>query len=223
MNKGQEFEKSLLKSDYFNDSYFGDTQLYSFVEQIKKIKKILKNYDGLQEIKILEVGKGNGFVSNFIKSMGFSVTTFDINSNLEPDMIGDVLELSTYFNDSCFDLVLCSEVLEHMELNSFEKALSEIRKVSKKYVFITLPEYKSFSGFHFLIRLFNKSKQIAFFLPTKPSYKMTPEHFWEIDFDKNTTRKKINLSLNKFFVIHDSGRFKLNPNHNYFIMEIRNI
>lgn len=222
MGKGQEFEKSLLKSDYFNDSYFGDTQLYSFVEQIKKIRKILKNFNGSKEIKILEVGKGNGFVSNFIKSMGFSITTFDINLNLEPDIVGDVLELSSYFDDSYFDLVLCSEVLEHMELNNFEKALSEIQKVSKKYVFITLPEYKSFLGFHFLIRLFNKSKQIAFYFPVKPSYRMTPEHFWEIDFDKHTTRKEIHLSLNKFFAILDSDRFKLNPNHNYFVMEVIN-
>lgn len=155
MEKGQEFERSLSRSD----SYFGDTQLYSFVEQIKRIRK---NFDGEKEIRILEVGKGNGFVSNFIKSMGFSITTFDINSNLKPDVEGDVLELSSYFSDSCFDLILCSEVLEHMELNSFEKALSEIQKVSKKYVFITLPEYKSFSGFHFLIRLFNKTDSILF-------------------------------------------------------------
>lgn len=216
MEKGQVREKELEKEAYYSDGYFSDNQLYSFVEQIKGIKSILNKLD--KNIKILEIGKGNGFVSNFLKSMGYEVTTFDINSNLAPDIIGDILELSSYFKGKFFDLVICSEVLEHMELKYFEKSLNEINIISNNYIYITLPEYKSFSGFTIFVKLFNKTKKISCIFTSKAKHKLPKEHFWELNSEINTNKSKIKELLNQHFDLIKDGRFELNPYHNYFVL-----
>lgn len=218
MLKGQEREKRLLKKDYYSDSYFRDVQLYSFVEQLKQVNRILNMING-KNIKILEVGKGNGFVSSFIKNMGYNITTFDINPNLDPDIVGDILSLSQYFKESEFDLVICSEVLEHMELDSFTTSLKQISYVTSHYAFITLPEYKSFSGVFMILRVFNKVKKLSFIFPTKAKHSLPKEHFWEIDSSNNTKLNILKRKMMEYFNIIDHARFMLNPYHNYFILE----
>lgn len=219
MEKGIEREKKLAKSDYFNESYFADAQLYSFVEQLQGIRSILKKFDTSKEIKILEIGKGNGFISTFIKKMGYNIVTFDINANLEPDVVGDVTQLSNYFESNIFDLIICCEVLEHMEFNNFETVLKEFRKVGSRYCFLTLPEYKSFSGFFALVRIFNKKKKISFTFTSKPKHKLPKEHFWEIDSENHSKRENLIGIISNYYNILDSSRFKLNPYHNYFILQ----
>lgn len=219
MEKGQEREKKLPKSDYFNESYFADDQLYSFIEQLQGIRSVLRNFDKSKEVKILEIGKGNGFISSFIKNMGYDIVTFDINANLEPDVVGDVTQLSSYFKNNMFDLIICCEVLEHMEFENFEKSLKEFRKVSKGYTFITLPEYKNFSGFFWFIRLFNRTRKLSVTYASKPKHELSKVHFWEIDSEDNTKRKNLEFIIGNYFTILESSRFKLNPYHNYFILE----
>jgi hypothetical protein len=43
------------------------------------------------------------------------------------------------FPDAAFDLVLSSELLEHLESPTFKRALAEIIRVSKKYILISVP------------------------------------------------------------------------------------
>lgn len=45
-------------------------------------------------------------------------------------------KLSKY-RDNEFDLVICCEVLEHV--NNFEQALKELKRISKKYILISVP------------------------------------------------------------------------------------
>jgi SAM-dependent methyltransferase len=43
------------------------------------------------------------------------------------------------FDSKSFDTVCCSEVLEHLPYNTFEKGISEIQRISKKYIIISVP------------------------------------------------------------------------------------
>ena len=96
---------------------------------------------------ILDVGCGEGFTLNRLKENG-------IGKELEGlEYLKDAIELGkkTYpaikitqgtiyelpYMDNSFDLVLCTEVLEH--LDEPEKALKELVRVSKKYLVISVP------------------------------------------------------------------------------------
>jgi len=96
---------------------------------------------------ILDVGCGEGFTLNRLKENGigkklegieYLQAAIDLGKKTYPDIKitkGDIYKLP--YKDNAFDLVLCTEVLEHLE--SPEKALKELVRVSKKYLVISVP------------------------------------------------------------------------------------
>ncbi len=137
MGRSLKDESELKRDFYFNHFYFQFPALSSLCDQISAVY-------AESPTNILEIGKGNGFVSDFLSKAGFSVTTFDINERLEPDVVGSVTELASCFPHDSFDLVLCAEVLEHIPFDSFETAVTQIAAVSKRRVILTLPRAQSF-------------------------------------------------------------------------------
>lgn len=110
-------------------------------------KTILTETKILHPKTILDVGCGEGFTLNrFRKSdigkdlMGVdtSETAIELGRKQFPHL--NLKKGSAYklpFKDNTFDLVLCLEVLEHLE--NPEKALIELTRVSKKYCVISVP------------------------------------------------------------------------------------
>ncbi|MFH1187028.1 MAG: class I SAM-dependent methyltransferase [Candidatus Levyibacteriota bacterium] len=106
--------------------------------------KLVKN---LEINTVLDVGCGEGFTLNKLKEkkigetyqgIDYSKEAIGIGKKLYPFLNlkqGDIYKLP-YENNS-FDLVICVEVLEHLE-NS-EKGLKELIRVSKKYLFLSVP------------------------------------------------------------------------------------
>ncbi|MDY0121147.1 MAG: hypothetical protein RBR54_04320 [Sulfurimonas sp.] len=220
MDKGQEREEKLSKNEYFNESYFDKYQLFSLSEQINLIYRYSKK---MTNPKIIEVGKGNGFVSDFFKKAGYNFLTFDINKNLEPDVLGSVLEFSDLIISQA-DIVVACEILEHLPFEMFEKSLEQIAKVTNQYLIITLPEFKKFFGLNIQ---FNLPKIARFSVPIYMKYtgnkNLGSGHFWEIDYDKHTRRKHIESIIKKYFTIVDSGKFHTNLYHNYYVLKKRSV
>lgn len=68
-----------------------------------------------QGASVLSVGSGgkvNELLEKYANTQGFEVQTIDIDSARKPDIIGDLC--SYEFNDNSFDIVVMSEVLEHL-------------------------------------------------------------------------------------------------------------
>lgn len=96
---------------------------------------------------ILDVGSGEGFTLNRLKEKGigkklegleYSKDAIALGKKTYPDIKitqGSIYELP--YEDNSFDLVLCTEVLEH--LDEPKKALKELIRVSKKYLVISVP------------------------------------------------------------------------------------
>jgi 2-polyprenyl-3-methyl-5-hydroxy-6-metoxy-1,4-benzoquinol methylase len=96
---------------------------------------------------ILDVGCGEGFTLNRLKENGIGKklegieyldTAIALGRKTYPDIKitkGNIYELP--YKDNEFDLVLCTEVLEHLEKP--EKALKELVRVSRKYLVISVP------------------------------------------------------------------------------------
>jgi SAM-dependent methyltransferase len=210
-----EGESNLNSASYYNEHYFTEKQLYSLSAQINSIYK-------LKPSNILEIGKGNGFVSDFLRKAGYSVTTFDINPSLNPDIVGDVMELDKHFPNGEFSLVTCSEVLEHIPFKYFRKALSLIANVSKQHVFLTLPRcQRIFLDFRFWINLkgFPLIEKSIFLASAKR--RILAEHHWEVDSCKSTKKKEIIKVLEEYFCINYFKRFKLNPYHQFISMVVK--
>ncbi|NOY35618.1 MAG: class I SAM-dependent methyltransferase, partial [bacterium] len=114
------------KQHYF-ENYDHKARWLSYYYQIREIKK---------GEKVLEIGIGNGTVADYLRKRS-SIVTMDIDKELNPDIVGDVLNIP--FENKEFDVVLCAEVLEHLPFEYFEKALKEIRRVGKRAI-ISLPD-----------------------------------------------------------------------------------
>lgn len=113
------------------------------LDEIQKIAKENAN----RKIKLLDAGCGEGFITNLIYD---NIENIDIcgieytkeavaiakklNSNIKFEQ-GNIYNIS-YKNDT-FDIVLCTEVLEHLEYP--DKALEELRRVSKQNLILSVP------------------------------------------------------------------------------------
>src|SRR6186997_2442925 len=106
-----------------------------WVSYYRQIHEVL----ALRPENLLEIGKGSGLVSTVLKSRGVDVTSLDIDPGVHPDVVGSVLALP--FEDKKFDVTLCAEVLEHLPFEEFPKALSEIRRVTRRAVVLSLPNW----------------------------------------------------------------------------------
>tara|TARA_Y100000310_G_C20697231_1_gene826563 strand:- start:1341 stop:1913 length:573 start_codon:yes stop_codon:yes gene_type:complete len=105
------------------------------VDKLRKLKekKIMSMLAG-QKGKLLDVGCGSGFFSQKLSQAGFIVSAID-----QKGVIGKVkdvncnpcnLEEKIPFSDESFDLLLCTDVIEHIK--NTERLFSELNRVLKK-------------------------------------------------------------------------------------------
>jgi ubiquinone/menaquinone biosynthesis C-methylase UbiE len=93
---------------------------------------------------IVDCGCGNGFFQTYLREVfqatcvgvDFSPEMLRVNPN--PDKIqASVTQLP--FEDKAFDLAACSMLLHHLNAEEQHVAVSEMRRVARKYVFIAEP------------------------------------------------------------------------------------
>lgn len=128
--------------------------------------------------EVLYVGVGDNVVSEYIKKhSSISCKTFDINPELKPDIIGNVLEMP--FHKESFDVVSCFEVLEHIPFDKFEEALREISRVSRGGVILSLPHFGPMIRFSFKFP-FLPELRFLMKIPYPKKHDLSGEHYWEI-------------------------------------------
>jgi len=91
---------------------------------------------------ILDIGCGDGritnrLVSGYSRVVGLDQSKEALRHVKSQKMLGSIESLP--FPDRSFDLVLSSEVLEHLPFKVYPKALSEIERVAAKYIIVTVP------------------------------------------------------------------------------------
>lgn len=174
--------------------------------------------------KVLEIGVGNGIVSDYFRKAGLAVTTCDIDSALGPDVVGDVRQLP--FPNQSFDAVVAFEVLEHIPFEDFERALGELARVSRRFVLISLP-YRA-TGIEFALKfpfirtIFGRSV-LDFFMRIPLTFrreKPNSQHHWELD-RGHFSLTKIRKILTRPFVIRREVRPVLDYYHYFFVLERR--
>jgi 2-polyprenyl-3-methyl-5-hydroxy-6-metoxy-1,4-benzoquinol methylase len=106
---------------------------------------------------ILDVGCGEGITLSKLKEnkigrshegIDYSKEAVETANKEYPNLHifqGDIYNLK--YKDNSFDLVICSEVLEHLE--NPQKALAEITRVSSKYILLSVPNEPWFYVFNY--------------------------------------------------------------------------
>ena len=88
-------------------------------------------------VRILNIGVGNGWLERECKTFGWDVYSLDPDSAAAKSVSSQDIRPTTGtaellpFKDSCFDIVFCSEVLEHLDDKQIGPATQEIARVLK--------------------------------------------------------------------------------------------
>lgn len=122
-----------------------------YVEFIKDIK-------GLKPKSILDVGCGEGFtlerlrkkkIGEKLEGIDYLKTAIEIGRKIHPNVtLKQGTAYALPYKDNSFDLVICSEVLEHLVYP--DKALEELRRVTRKYAVLSVPNEPIFMISNFL-------------------------------------------------------------------------
>ena len=124
------------KSTYQAKIYKGD---YFVIKGLKKfIEDQLKQYV-TEGVKVCDVGCGEQPWKNFIESLGAEYIGIDLQQNSQNTVhvLADICHIA--LPDESFDIVLCTEVLEHIQdIKAALKELARLTKADGKMI-ITLP------------------------------------------------------------------------------------
>ena len=107
--------------------------------------EIMKSLSHIEFNTLLDVGGAEGYKAYIVQEL-FNAKVISSDLSVEAckraneifniaSVVADIHELP--FNNDEFDIVLCSETLEHVK--NFDKAVSELLRIAKKAVVITVP------------------------------------------------------------------------------------
>ena len=136
---------------------------------------------------------------------------------MNPDYVGDINSLSSIV-DKKFDITVCFEVLEHIEFTDVSNAISELRKVTKNYVIISVPQTRLYVSLAFKFPTKHIARSMVS-LPMPLKHKFNGEHYWELG-KKNFSRRKFRSILDNNFATYSEYTDPLNPYHRFFICKI---
>lgn len=103
--------------------------------------EVLKSLIPQEVTSILDAGCGNGLITNQLASE-YAITGIDTSAEALTYLRCPAYQASVTaipFADNSFDLVMCNEVLEHLDDISLATAILELERVSSKYILISVP------------------------------------------------------------------------------------
>ena len=160
-----------VDKSHYGRSYRSKDRWLSYLHQLNMVRSC-------NPASVLEVGPGEGIVTDNLRKDGVRVVTCDIAEDLHPDVVGSITALP--FVDGEFELALAAEVLEHIRFEDVPQALKELARASTKHVVVSLPH----PGWVFSLTLklpllpyFNIFFQIPFFWR---EHQFNGEHYWEL-------------------------------------------
>lgn len=205
--------KQVSKAHYDFFSYVKLNRWNSYYQQIREILET-----GGREVLI--IGVGDGFVPYMVNYIDpkVKVTTADFDEALHPDIVTDILMLSENVKQK-YDVVVCCQLLEHLEFHFFEECLNQIKKVLKPNgrLILSLPDRGEVFSCQLKVgKIINISRYLRYCRRDK-DFAFNGEHYWEINaapqYKYNVIHKKISESFN----ILKSYEAQNNSYHHFFI------
>ena len=179
---------------------------------------------------VIEFGSGRDTTKALVEHFGVKHLSVDISSRFYPDVVSSIENFAT---DETYDMVMCFQCLEHNSYDLFSSYLQKFKKLSNKYILISVPysgRWLSFSlninlpGIHmnkifcFPFERFNKRVR-----PVNEFEKRENKHsahWWEVG-DKLTTKKRVRKEIiSSGLKIVSEFHNPLFPYHYFYMMEV---
>ena len=199
-----------------------DTSHYGFSRYMEKPRWMSLWYqmDEILNAKpktVLEVGKGTGILGTLLMHYGIDYQSADIDPDLKPDHIASATDLP--FEDDSFDVICCFQVLEHIPYEFFQQAITELLRVAKKQVIISLPNAKTLWQYSFHIP---KKGKVRLDIPHPrlhpQKHVFDGEHYWEINKEGYPLSDIVNTMEGCGAVVDKSYRVIEHPYHHFFVL-----
>lgn len=182
-----------------------------------QICEVIKNDD---YSSVLIIGKGDDIVPAILEKLCESkeIHTFDFDAELKPTYVGDVRKLSSIVTKK-YDVIICCQVLEHLEWKYFRNIIQQIHQICTKRVILSLPVCRySVSIMLNLPKFHDKVGGIVVPMIWKRRVKWNGEHYWEVGIQGHT-RKQILTVLKRYFKIKNHYYVPENTYHWFIIMD----
>lgn len=210
MSEKRKLEPQVEKTHY-SVSYDTKERFSSYWTQIQLVHE-------LSCPPVLEIGIGNKFVNDYLKKTGVEVSSVDIAADLSPDVVASVLDMP--FENDSFGTAMACQVLEHLPFELFPKALAEIRRVTRRYVLISLPNAaRAYSISVTLPKIGRKEWLLDFSRIPRRAFIPDEEHYWEIGWKGYPVGRVTSLMEQAGFAVIENYRVFEFPYHHFFILE----
>lgn len=202
-------KKQVEKDHYAFTRYASEARFVSYYHQARLVVE-----SGCATV--LEVGVGDQVLGSYLKNnTGISYKSMDIDPELKPDIVGSVTDIQ--LPDNSIDCVCAFEVLEHIPFDQFERALKEIKRVSKKTVLISLPHFGPPLQLSFKIP-FLKPVQLSIKIPYFKKHIFNRQHYWEIG-KRGYAPRKIKNIFKKYYKLKEDFIPFQSQYHHFFVLE----
>ncbi len=130
-----------FEKEYYESERFWEGEALQDEGNIKRIKETASLIPP-DTTSLVDIGCGNGVFVNYLQKEIPNLNLFAIDRSKSAlkyvkteNKEGDIADIP--LPDNSFDCVTCLEVIEHLPVGVFQKALSELVRISNKYVIIS--------------------------------------------------------------------------------------
>ncbi|MBU3951202.1 MAG: class I SAM-dependent methyltransferase [Proteobacteria bacterium] len=204
-------KKQVDKTHYQFSNYMDKKRWMSMWHQLAEV--LLLNPQN-----VLEVGKGTGLFKSMAEIFDVTVETVDIDPDLNPDHVASATDLP--FKNNSYDCICAFQILEHLPYDQSLVAFSEMVRVARKNIIISLPDAKKLWTYSVHIP---KIGEVMLHFP-RPQlrpliHKFDGEHYWEINKLGSPLQKIIDDFTRNNVNILKMYRVPENPYHRFFVFE----
>ena len=114
----------LARGDYHRELDESWPYLPVYLEKMRRVRRFLERR---QHCRILDVGCGEGVLVDEYHCKGYDIVGLDLNYSRPGIYGGSILNMP--FKDDSFDLLLCLDVIEHLNLLDQPTAIAEMHRV----------------------------------------------------------------------------------------------